>query len=341
MGRTLPNPQLLVAPLSQREAVLSSRIEGTQASISDLALFEASGGAPPPRSDVLEVRNYRSALNHGLQRLDELPLSLRLVRELHERLMSGVRGQEMAPGQFRTTQNWIGPPGTSLEDATYVPPPPGQMQECLSDWEAFLHEDLKLPPLVRCAFMHYQFEAIHPFLDGNGRVGRLLIVLFLCTLGRLSVPVLYMSPFFERHRQAYYDSLRGVTERSAWKEWLSFFLRGVIVQCKDAFVRASRMTELHESYRAQLLGRRAPPSAHQLLEELFLSPATTARFTAERLNVTVMSASRAIQLLCDLGILSEVTGRKRDRVYLARGLISAIDSDSGAEDFIANQPMLF
>jgi len=342
MGRTLPNPQLLTAPLSQREAVLSSRIEGTQASLSDLALFEAAGDAPiRPGSDVLEVRNYRTAMNYGLGRLADLPLSLRLVRELHEKLMTGVRGQAMTPGEFRTSQNWIGPPGCTLNDATYVPPPPSELLQCLGDWESFLHEDIKLPPLIRCALMHYQFEAIHPFLDGNGRVGRLLIVLFLCTIGRLPAPVLYLSPFFESHRQDYYDLLRGVSERSVWNAWLSFFLRGVIVQCKDAFVRSSRMTMLHEEYRQKLLHERAPPSAHNLLEHLFVSPATTAGLASRRLGVTVMSAARAIQLLCDLGILTEVTGRKRDRVYLAQGLVRAIESESGVEDSYANQPTLF
>lgn len=342
MARTLPNPQLLIAPLSQREAVLSSRIEGTEASLSELALFEAANDAPVrSRIDVLEVRNYRNAMNYGLDRMTDLPLSLRLVRELHARLMAGVRGEEMTPGEFRTSQNWIGPPGCTLNDATYVPPPPTELFNCLGDWEAFLHEEVKLPPLLRCALMHYQFEAIHPFLDGNGRVGRLMIVLFLCTLGRLPAPVLYLSPFFERHRQEYYDLLRGVTERSAWNDWLLFFFRAVIVQCKDAFVRSSRITKLHEEYRQRLLSERAPPSAHNLLELLFISPATTARLTSIQLNVTAMSAGRAIQLLCDLGILDEVTGRKRDRLYLARGLVEAIDADSDVEDSFANQPMLF
>lgn len=253
--------------------------------------------------------------------------------------MRGVRGQAMDPGQFRTTQNCIGPPGSSLENATYVPPPPSELLNCLADWESFLHEDLRLPPLLRCALMHYQFEAIHPFLDGNGRVGRLLLILFLCSVGRLAAPVLYLSPFFEAHRQEYYDLLRGVTERSDWDAWLTFFLHGVTQQCRDAFLRVDRLSHLHDDYR--LLGHRAPPSALSLLEELFLSPATTAKQAADRLHVTVVSASRAIQALCDLGMLTEVTGRKRDRLYLAEGLIEAIDADTGARDAITNQPTLF
>jgi len=342
VARTLPNAQLLTAPLSQREAVLSSRIEGTQASISDLAIYEAVGEATPrARGDVLEVLNYRRAMNYGLERMRELPLSLRLVRELHERLLSGVRGQEMTPGDFRTSQNWIGPPGCILNDATFVPPPPSELMDCLGDWESFLHEDLKMPPVIKCALMHYQFEAIHPFLDGNGRVGRLLIVLFLCSTGHLPAPVLYLSPFFERHRQDYYEHLRAVSEQSAWDRWLGFFIRAVIVQCKDASVRAERLLQLHDDHRQSLLGVRAAPSAQRLLEDLFVSPATTASLAATRLGVTVMSATRAIQTLVELGILEEVTGRRRDRIYLARGLVEAIEADSGVEDNYTNAPTLF
>jgi Fic family protein len=333
VARTLPNPQLLVAPLSQREAVLSSRIEGTQASVSDLAIFEAAGAARPgTRSDVLEVRNYRLTMDYGVQRMQELPLSLRLVRELHERLLAGVRGQEMTPGEFRTSQNWVGPPGCLLNDATFVPPPPSELMDCLRDWEAFLHEELKMPPIVKCALMHYQFEAIHPFLDGNGRVGRLLIVLFLCSTGLLPAPVLYLSSFFERHRQDYYDHLRAVSEKSAWDEWLAFFMRAVIVQCKEALVRSDGLMRLHEQYRQALLGARAAPSAHRLTEDLFVIPATTASMAARRLGVTVMSASRSIQALTELGILEEVTGRRRDRVYLAGRLVETIEAESGVED---------
>lgn len=342
VARTLPNPQLLVAPLSQREAVLSSRIEGTQASVSDLAIFEAARVPRPGiRADVLEVKNYRLAMNHGIQRMRDLPLSLRLVRELHERLLRGVRGEDLTPGEFRTSQNWIGPPGCGLGDATFVPPPPWEMMDCLHDWESFLHEELKMPPIVKCALMHYQFEAIHPFLDGNGRIGRLLITLFLSGTGQLPAPVLYISPFFERHRQAYYDLLRAVSERSAWDEWLAFFMRAVIAQCKDAFVRSDRLMRLHQQYRQDLLSARAAASAQRLMEELFLSPATTASEAARRLGLTVMSASRAIQVLVELGILAEVTGRRRDRIFLARQIIEAIESDSGEKDDDANLPTLF
>lgn len=340
MARTLPNPQLLIAPLRQREAVLSSRIEGTQASISDLAIYEAAGETSRAPGDVLEVLNYRLALTFGIERLDELPLGLRLVRELHRRLMTGVRGQEMRPGEFRTEQNWIGSPGADLKSATYVPPSPAELLDCLNDWEGFLHEETKIPPLVKCALMHYQFEAIHPFLDGNGRVGRLLIVLFLTSVGRLPAPVLYLSPFFERHRQQYYDHLRGVSERGEWSSWVSFFLNGVVAQCRDAFIRSERMTNLHESYRRTLLEHRAPPSAHNLMEQLFVTPAITASLAATLLGMSVVGATRAIQTLVEHGILDEVTGRRRDRIYMARGLVQAIESETGALDAYINQPTL-
>jgi Fic family protein len=332
MASMLPNPRLLVAPLSQREAVLSSRIEGTQASVSDLALYEAAGEAAARSGDVREVLNYRRAMDHGLERLESLPLSLRLVRELHEILMQDVRGQERTPGEFRTSQNWIGTPGATLNEATYVPPPPSELMACLSDWERFLHEDALIPPIVRCAMMHYQFEAIHPFLDGNGRVGRLLIALFLCTAGHLPSPVLYLSPFFERHRDAYYRHLRAISERSLWNEWFEFFTRAVIVQCRDGLVRSRRMLALHEEYRQRLLQSKAPPSVQRLVEQLFASPATTVARAAMMLDLTPMTATRAIQVLVQHGILREVTGRRRDRLYLADEIVDAINAESESSD---------
>ncbi|HXH21821.1 MAG TPA: Fic family protein [Dehalococcoidia bacterium] len=342
MARVLPNPQLLIAPLSQREAVLSSRIEGTQASLSDLAVFEAAGRAIPGlSSDVVEVLNYRRAMSFGLERLAELPLSLRLVRELHAHLMSGVRGQEKAPGEFRSSQNWIGSPGSSLEEATYVPPPHTEMHDCLADWERFLHEETVTPPLIRCAQMHYQFEAIHPFLDGNGRVGRLLITLFLCTLGRLPSPALYLSPYFERHRTEYYDHLQAVSERSEWQNWFRFFARGVIIQSRDALARFDRLLKLYEDSRRQLLSFRAAPSVLRLLEALFTSPAVTVASAAATLGVTPVSATHAIDTLIERGILQEITGRRRDRVFLARTILRAIEDPTEVEREDANGPTLF
>jgi Fic family protein len=271
-------------------------------------------------------------MTEGLERLNTLPLSLRLVRDLHERLMRDVRGQEKTPGQFRTDQNWIGVSGSSLQQATYVPPPPAELMACLSNWESFVYEDLRIPPIIRCALMHYQFEAIHPFLDGNGRVGRLLIVLFLCTAGHLPSPVLYLSPFFEQNRDEYYAHLRAVSETSRWNEWFEFFTRAVIVQSRDGLTRSHRMLRLHQDYRRELLLAKAPPSAQRLVDQLFETPATTAAMAADRLSLTIMSATRAIQVLVKFGILEEVTGRRRDRVYVAPGLVEAIEADTGVQD---------
>ena len=221
LGETLPNPHLLIYPFIRREAVLSSRIEGTRSSLSDLLLFEAT--KIEKQRDVKEVQNYVHAMEYGLKRLNELPLSLRFIRELHSILMEGVRGEQATPGEFRQSQNWIGPPGCTLDEAIFIPPPVPQMQECLNQLEDFLHTEKDLPLLVRLALVHYQFEAVHPFLDGNGRIGRLLITLFLCQRKVLTKPLLYLSAFFERHRQDYYDLLLKVSREAGWREWIEFF----------------------------------------------------------------------------------------------------------------------
>ncbi len=328
MARVLPNPQLLIAPLSQREAVLSSRIEGTQASVSDLAIYEAAGeAAPRVHSDVLEVWNYRRALSYGLERIRSLPLSLRLMRDLHAELVRDIRGDDKTPGEFRTSQNWIGAPGCLLDEATYVPPPPSELMTCLGDWESFLHESTSVPPLLRCALIHYQFEAIHPFLDGNGRVGRLLIVFYLVAGGFLTTPILYLSPFFERYRQEYYDLLRGVTERTAWDDWLRFFLRAVAVQANDGFRRSQKLLELQRKYRDLLVSEKAPNSVLRLFDALFLNSATTISSAASRLDVTWVTASSAASFLERLGIIREVTGQRRDRIYVAEEIIAVTSED--------------
>ena len=324
LGRQLPNPHLLIAPYVRREAVLSSRIEGTRASLSDLLLDEAE----PERSgdgDVREVRNYVAALEHGLERLRELPLSLRLVRELHEQLMQGVRGDQATPGEFRRSQNWIGPAGSTPATAPYVPPPPDAMMDCLASWEGFLHDRERLPDLIQCALMHEQFEAIHPFLDGNGRVGRLLITLFLVERGRLSQPLLYLSDYIEAHRQEYYDRLQRVRTEGDWSGWLRFFLAGVEETARSAIRQASRLMDLRESYR-QRLSRK--PNALRLLDELFVNPYLTAARAAQVLNVSNPTARQAIALLQGEGLLAEMTGRSWRRIYLARPILEAIEDRS-------------
>ena len=247
-GRRLPNPHLLIRPFVQREAVFSSRIEGTQSTLGELLAAEAGAAVARSPEDLREVGNYVAALEHGVARLKTLPLSIRLVRELHEKLMTGVRGDHATPGELRRSQNWIGPPGSTLAQATYVPPPHEEMLDQLGAWEEFLHDET-LPPLVQTALMHYQFEAIHPFLDGNGRVGRLLITLLLMQRGVLPLPLLYLSAFFEATRRDYYENLRAVTERSGWEDWLLYFFNGVARQSEDALSRAERINQQLDHWR--------------------------------------------------------------------------------------------
>lgn len=240
LARTLPNPHLLIGPFIRREAVLSSRIEGTQASLSDLFFFEAAypeKGLPARESasDVQEVANYVKALEYALKRVRDLPLSLRLIREVHEILLSGVRGGNWTPGEFRRSQNWIGPPGCTLMEAEFVPPPPHEMMESLSELEKFLHRPSNLPPLVKTALVHYQFEAVHPFLDGNGRIGRLLISLLLRHENLLDQPFLYLSAFFERRRSEYYAKLLDISKSGQWRSWMEFFMQGVLNNLKTRF----------------------------------------------------------------------------------------------------------
>jgi Fic family protein len=327
VGATLPNPYLLITPFVRREAVLSSRIEGTQASLSDLVLFEVVRDRRPEPGDVREVANYVAALEAAIDPAQPLPLSLRLIRELHRILMTGVRGAERTPGEFRTSQNWIGPPGVLLADATYVPPVPGEMSACLDAFERFLHAPDGPPPLVRLALIHYQFEAIHPFLDGNGRVGRLLLSLLLHVWQLLPQPLLYLSAYFEHHRALYYGHLLGVSTNGEWTAWLRFFLRGVEEQSVDAVERATRLLELRESFRRRLQSARASALPLRLVDALLERPAISTVGAQHLLGVTWRAAQLNVDKLVDAGILEEVTGQARNRVYLARQIVELLERD--------------
>lgn len=322
LGRVLPNPHVLIDPLVRREAVLSSRIEGTQASLSEVLLDEAT---PTPAAesekadDLREVHNYVAALEHGIARLKELPLSLRLVRELHRKLMTGVRGEHATPGEFRRSQNWIGPAGSNLANAPYVPPPVDEMTELLSDWERYLHVRDAMPELVQCAILHEQFEAIHPFLDGNGRVGRLLITLFLIERDRLSQPVLYLSDFVERHKSDYYDLLQRVRTHGEWIPWIRYFLAGVEATAKDAAARARRLLDLRETL------FRATKGAHALVDRLLTNPYITIATVTRVLDVTTPTATRLVRELESKGVLRETTGRSWGRIYVAPGVLAALE----------------
>jgi Fic family protein len=322
VGRRIPNPLLLVNPYMRREAVLSSRIEGTQASMSDLFLFEAEPDQPPKLPDVREVHNYVRALTHGLKRLHQLPLSQRLTRELHRTLVQDVRGEHGSPGEFRNKQNWVGPPGCTLDTAVFVPPPPVEMHRALGEWEKFLHiRDASLPPLLQCALMHYQFEAIHPFVDGNGRVGRLLIVLFLIERGLLTQPLLYLSAYFERNRDEYYYRLQAVDQRADWENWLIFFLKGIAQQSQDGVSTAELLLGLHLKYKDKLQKRRVTGPTLALLDQIFINPYISIPRATTKLGVSYPTAQASVRRLVAEGILEEVTRRYRNRIYCARELL--------------------
>jgi Fic family protein len=322
-GLRLPNPHLLIRPFLRREAVLSSRIEGTQATLGELLAAEAGASVERSPADLREVANYVVALEYGAERLGSLPLSLRLLRELHARLMEGVRGGQTSPGEFRRIQNWIGPAGCTLANATYVPPPPNEMMEALGELERFLH-DTSLPPLVQAALLHYQFEAIHPFLDGNGRVGRLLVILFLLERKVLTEPLLYLSAFFEATRREYYARLQDVTEEGAWGPWIEYFLNGVARQAEDVLSRASRIHDLLERWRLAVGGgpSTTPTEVVSLIGE---NPYWTASGVAKRLGVAYTTAQRAIQRLVDAGALFLLADAKRNKVYCARAILEILE----------------
>ncbi len=326
VGETLPNPHLLITPFLRREAVLSSRIEGTQASISDVFVYEASGAAQPGRrQDTVEVFNYVKALEYGLERLQSLPISMRLSNEIHERLLFGVRGEEKRPGELRKTQVWIGSEGTSIGQARFIPPPPDVVRDLMMDWEQFINEDIEMPPLIRAALMHYQFEAVHPYLDGNGRIGRLLIILFLCAEDVLTTPLLYLSAYFEKHRDAYYDHLFNVSATGEWEPWLTFFLNGVADQASDAMLRSRQLRELQEAYRSNLQDDGATANALRLLDQLFINPYATASSAALALSLTKPGVRAILDRLVRLRILEVLPGKWR-RVYVARRILDVIEA---------------
>lgn len=322
-GRRLPNLHLSIRPFVRKEAVLSSRIEGTQATLGELLAAEAGAAVERSPDDLREVGNYVAALEYGLKRLETLPISLRLVREVHDILMRDVRGNMAAPGEFRQSQNWIGPPGAPIEDATYVPPPPSELMTCLNDWEGTLYDET-LPPLVHAALAHAQFESIHPFVDGNGRVGRLLITLMLVARGVIPSAVLYLSAYFEAYRAEYYSRLQLITERGEWEEWLTYFLRGVALQSDDAVDRIQRLDQLLLLWRRQMTGSRSMLSERAI--DLFAeNPFWTVRGLAGRLGVAFTTAQRAINRLADAGVVERVGEARRNRVYCARAILEVLE----------------
>ena len=315
--QTLPNPDLFVMMYTRKEAVLSSQIEGTQASINDLLKAEADLFDSRQSRDVSEVRNYVSAMNFGLERLPDLPLSIRLIKEIHELLLHGVRSQHQQPGETRRSQNWIGPSGSSILNATFVPLPHPEAESALGDLENFIHAADHLPLLVRIGLIHAQFETIHPFLDGNGRMGRLLITLFLCHRNILQKPVLYLSHYFKSNQQEYYDRLQKVRDQGDWEGWLKFFLQGVGTVAEQATDTARKIVALREHHRHVIIENMGSSCANaiRLIEHLYNSPSTTVNITKELLDISYPNANNLIERLCENKILFEITGNYRNRLF--------------------------
>lgn len=322
-GNKLPNPHLLIRPFVTREAVLSSKIEGTQATIGEVLAYNAGVDVKHDPDDLQEVQNYIQALDYGLKRLEELPLSVRLIKEIHQHLMQGVRGAHATPGEFRRSQNWIGPAGCTLNTAKFVPPPVEFLLDCLGDFEKFLH-DRQLPPLIHAAVCHYQFEAIHPFLDGNGRVGRLLIMLLLIEKKVLPSPILYLSAFFEATRDEYYRQLYNLSASGSWREWFIYFLGGVALQSEDALSRAERINDLLSLWKLKV----ANTSSHvavDIIERFAMNPILTINKITEELNIAFSTAQRGIQKLLEEGIIQQVNEGKRSRVYCATEILDILE----------------
>ena len=328
--KVIPDPDFFVGMYVRREAVLSSQIEGTQSSLEDLLEVELEPETDDRNSDVGDIVNYVSAMNFGLARLHDLPLSLRLIREIHEELLRDGRGGHATPGEFRTTQNWIGPSGASLKQATFVPPPVPEMKEALYALENYLHSEGETPVLVKAALSHAQFETIHPFLDGNGRVGRLLITFLLVHSGVLKEPLLYLSYYFKLHRTEYYDRLMAVRQRGDWEGWLTFFLRGVAATADEATNTAERIFELRERHRTQVINE-VGANGLLLLSSLFQRPLVNVKYVARVLDVAFPTANRLVARFEELGLLREVTGQKRGRLFRYEPYLRLFD-DPAVED---------
>lgn len=315
--QTLPNPNLFIFMYVRKEAVLSSQIEGTQSSLNHLLEAEAKLFDPERPKDVDEVLNYVYAMNHGLSRLKDLPVSVRLIREIHERLMEGVRGAHARPGDLRTTQNWIGPHGCTLQEATFVPPPPQEVPDALAALERFIHSEDPMPLLIRIGLAHAQFETVHPFLDGNGRVGRLLITFLLCEREILQTPVLYISHYFKRYREDYYRLLQGTRDLGDWEAWLKFFLRGITEVSKEATETARRIVELRENHRSLITTKfgRVAGNGLTVLERLYERPLMAINDIVELTGVSFTSASKLMKRLVDEGLVREITGQTRNRLF--------------------------
>ncbi len=325
LGRSLVNPHLLVQPFVRREAVASSRMEGTTADLGQLLLFEATRQSPASDSDVREVANYVAAVDYGLRRPRERPVSLGLIREMHQILLDGVRGEQYNLGDFRDRQNWISGSDRSISSARFVPPPPDQVNGLMRDLERYWQTSDRSPALVRLALVHYQFETIHPFFDGNGRLGRLLMAVLLDDWQVLTRPLLYLSTAIERRRVEYHDELLRVSQSGNWSSWISFFLDAVLVSADDALQRGNRLIDLQDRYRIQY-GSGGSTTPLKILDLLFETPAFTVSEMSRRVGIGFKAIQSSVDRLASDGVLVEVTGQRRHRVYVASEIVAAVSS---------------
>jgi len=325
----LPNPDLFVAMYVRHEAVLSSQIEGTQSTLEDILQFDIDEKGEGRPKDIIEVVNYVKAMNYGLQRLEEFPLSLRLIREIHERLLEGVRGENHRPGEFRGMQNWIGPQNCSLTTASFVPPPVHDMHVALDDFEKFLHKQTTLPILIHCGLAHAQFETIHPFLDGNGRIGRLLVTFLLCEQKILSRPLLYLSHYLKAHKAEYYDHLMAIRNEGDWERWLKFFLRGIYEVSQAATKTAGSILKMREEHRNVISERlKGSTLGLRLLDYLFEQPVITVQLASQHMECAYATANKLIDQFSKLGLLQELTGWKRNRRYRYEPYLTLFEGDT-------------
>ncbi|MFA4960108.1 MAG: Fic family protein [Candidatus Pacearchaeota archaeon] len=323
-GLLLPNPELLIIPYLKKEALSSSRIEGTQISLSEYFLSEAKG-ITKEDIEATEVGNYIQAIRHTLKEIETKPITSDLIKEMHKILLKGVRGDELLPGNFRPVQNWIGPKNTKIKDATFVPPPKEEVERLIQELIDYLNTNDEVPLLIKCALMHYQFETIHPFCDGNGRIGRALITLYLCKKNKISKPLLYASDYFEKHRRDYYDILLTANKTGKFEIWINFFLEAIKVQSEDALERTIKIQKLREDYQKKIKNHKQAVNLLNVVDALFLNPFAQINQISSTLDVTYPTAKKAVDNLIKLGILKSVNNEtERNKLFVAHEILEII-----------------
>ncbi|PJA69681.1 cell filamentation protein Fic [Candidatus Pacearchaeota archaeon CG_4_9_14_3_um_filter_35_19] len=322
-GLLLPNPDLLVIPYLKKEALSSSRIEGTRISLSDYFLTEAKG-IEKEDIEATEVGNYLKSMNYALKKIEKEPINTELIKEMHKLLMKGVRGNELLPGNFRPVQNWIGPKNTKIQDVTFVPPPQEEVEKLVNGLIEYLNKYDEVPLLIKCALMHYQFETIHPFCDGNGRIGRSLITLYLCKKNKISKPLLYASDYFEKHRREYYETLLNANKTGKFEEWIKFFLEAIKVQSEDALERTIKIQKLSEKYQEKTKNHKQAINLLSLVDLLFMNPFIRINQVAKKLNITYPTAKKAVQNLIKLNILKPTSEKERNKLFVAHEILDVV-----------------